>query len=105
MKLETLPDAETIRIAPMDFSCQDIYSDESAKLAQGGGVFSSFSVTWGREGDVLTELSAFLDENAPAGTRVITIDLKLSGGFELETEVEGEQDEIGKCTGYIWRKI
>ena len=32
-------------------------------------------------------------------------DLKLDGDFELLAEVPGEQDEIGKCTGYIYRKI
>ena len=67
--------------------------------------FSSFSVTWGREGDVLTELSAFLDAHAPAGTRIITIDLKLAGEFELLKEVKGDQDEIGACTGYVYRKV
>lgn len=105
MKLETLPASDEIRIAPMDYSCQDIYSDESAATVRSGGVFSSFSVTWGREGDVLTELSAFLDAHAPAGARIITIDLKLAGGFELQREVEGEQDEIGECIGYVYKKL
>jgi hypothetical protein len=97
-------------IAPCEYTCGDVLGVEAATALGASAVCFSYAVTWAREKGAHTALSRALASSLRPGSRVISIDLKLSNEiaeeenrhFALLHQLEGENAETGACTGWVY---
>lgn len=79
------------------------YMDPEVTVDKAGVVFA-YASYFSSSGQTLTELSEKLS-SVKRGTRIITIDKKLSGPFELLETVEDPRGDYQLNTGYVWQKV
>ena len=109
MRMDELPELSAAPIAPVGFTCADLWSDEAAAPLSAASVAFAYAVTWARDDEegCLTELSALLARRLSDGARVVSIDLRLRSDaqatFEPLAEVAGWNAETGDSTGHVYR--
>ena len=109
MRMDELPELAAAPIAPVAFTCADLFSEEAAAPLAAASVAFSYAVTWARDDEegCLTELSSRLARALSDGARVISIDLTLrsddAATFEQIAAVPGWNPETGDSTGYVYR--
>ena len=109
MCMDEVPELSAAPIAPVGFTCADLWSEEAAAPLPAASVAFAYAVTWARDDEegCLTELSALLARRLSDGARVVSIDLKLRGdayaAFEPLAEVAGWNAETGDSTGRVYR--
>ena len=107
--MDELPELSAAPIAPVGFTCADLWSDEAAAPLSAASVAFAYAVTWARDDEegCLTELSALLARRLSDGARVVSIDLRLRSDaqatFEPLAEVAGWNAETGDSTGHVYR--
>jgi hypothetical protein len=109
MRMDELPELSVSPIAPVGFTCADLWSDEAAAPLSAASVAFAYAVTWARDDEegCLTELSALLARRLSDGARVVSIDLRLRSDahatFEPLAQVAGWNAETGDSTGHVYR--
>ena len=106
--LDELPELAATPIAPVGYTCADLWGDEAEAPLAAADVAFSYSVTWESEEGYLTTLSSLLARRLSDGARACTVDLKLrsdaDASFDLLATVTGCNPETGEGTvGYVWR--
>ena len=105
---DELPELAATPIAPVGYTCADLWGEEAEAPLAAADVAFSYSVTWESEDGYLTALSSLLARRLSDGARACTVDLKLrsdaDASFDLLATVTGCNPETGEGTvGYVWR--
>jgi len=109
VRLDEMPELADTPVAPVGYTCADLWSEEAEAPLAAASVAFSYSVTWERDDEgYLTSLSTLLARRLSDGARACTVDLKLRSDaeatFEQVAEVAGSNPETGEETvGYVWR--
>ena len=108
VRLDELPELAATPIAPVGYTCADLWGEEAEAPLAAADVAFSYSVTWESEEGYLTTLSSLLARRLSDGARACTVDLKLrsdaDASFDLVATVMGCNPETGEGTvGYVWR--
>ena len=107
-EMDELPELAATPIAPVGYTCADLWGEEAEAPLAAADVAFSYSVTWESEEGYLTTLSSLLARRLSDGARACTVDLKLrsdaDASFDLLATVTGCNPETGEGTvGYVWR--
>jgi len=99
-----------LQIAPCEYSCMDLFGDDAAAALAAADIVFCYAVTWDRdEKDRLTSLSRLLSKRLRAGSRVLTVGVRLlpkvgAVQFQQIATLRGANDETGNdSVGYVFR--